>query len=195
MTAPLFFTAEEFRRWLDEHHANAVEVWIGFHRKATNRPTMTWSESVDEALCYGWIDGVRKTIDAERYVIRFSPRKPVSIWSDVNSAKVKKLIDEGRMRPSGMAAWERRDEAKSGIYSFERKAATLSDTQLEAFRKNRVAWKFFEAQPPGYRRLAAHYVSSAKREETREKRLAVLIAHSGKGERLPGLSRPAKPSR
>lgn len=196
MTAtPFFFTAAEFRDWLSEHHASDVEVWVGFHKKATGRPSMSWSESVDEALCYGWIDGVRKSLDAERYVIRFSPRKAVSIWSDVNMAKVKKLIAEGRMRPSGLAAWERRDEARSGIYSFERKAASLDDAQIALFRKNRGAWKFFEAQPPGYRRIAAHYVSSAKREETREKRLAVLIAHSAKGERLPALARPEKPRR
>ena len=195
MTAPHFFVAEEFRRWLDEHHASEAEVWVGFHKKATGRPTMTWSESVDEALCYGWIDGIRKSLDAERYVIRFTPRKSLSIWSDVNIAKVRKLIEEDRMRPAGLAAWARRDEAKSGVHSFERKAAKLSDAQLALFRKNRSAWRFFEAQPPGYQRLAAHYVSSAKREETREKRLATLITHSAKGERLPGVVTPAKRSR
>ena len=195
MTAPHFFTAEEFREWLEDHHATHAEVWIGYYKKSTGRPNMTWSDSVDEALCYGWIDGIRKTLDAERYVIRFTPRKSLSIWSDVNIAKVKKLIEEDRMRPAGLAAWARRDEAKSGVYSFERKAATLNDTQLALFKKNRAAWRFFEAQPPGYRRLAAHYVTSAKREETREKRLATLIAHSAKGERLPGFVTPGKKSR
>jgi uncharacterized protein YdeI (YjbR/CyaY-like superfamily) len=192
MTAPHFFIAEEFRRWLEAHHATDTEVWVGFYKKGTGRPTMTWSESVDEALCYGWIDGVRKSLDAERYVIRFSPRKAVSIWSNVNIAKVGRLIEAGRMRPAGMAAWARRDETKSGIYSFERMAATLNDAQTAQFRKNRRAWSFFEKQPPYYKRVAAHYVSSAKREETRARRLAILISHSAKGERLPGIS-PAKP--
>ncbi len=192
MTAPHFFSAEDFRVWLVTHHASATEVWVGFHKKATGQSTMTWSESVDEALCFGWIDGVRKSLDAERYVIRFSPRKAVSIWSEVNIAKVRRLIDEGRMRPAGMAAWARRDEAKSGIYSFERKAAALDAAQLALFRKNRRAWSFFEAQPPYYKRVAAHYVSSAKREETRNKRLAILIERSAKGERLPGISSPPK---
>ena len=192
MTAPHFFSAEEFRDWLDEHHASEVEVWVGFHRKGTGRTTMTWSDSVDEALCYGWIDGIRKSLDEERYVIRFTPRKSASIWSEVNMAKVKTLIAEGRMRPGGLAAWERRDEARSGVYSFERKAAALDAKQIAKFRKNRRAWKFFESQPPSYRRLTAHYVASAKREETREKRLATLIAYSAKGERIPQLASSAK---
>ena len=130
MTAPDFFTAEEFRRWLDEHYSRDVEVGVGYYKKGSDRATLTWSESVDEALCYGWIDGVRKSLDAERYVIRFTPRKAVSIWSDVNIAKVGRLIEAGRMRPAGMAAWARRDETRSGIYAFERKAATLGDAQV-----------------------------------------------------------------
>lgn len=165
---------------------------MGYYKKGTRKPSMTWPDSVDEALCYGWIDGVRKSLDDERYVIRFTPRKPVSIWSNVNIAKVKKLIEEGRMRPAGLAAWELRDEARSGIYSFEGKAATFSAGQEARFRKNQRAWTFFEAQPAGYRRLAAHYVSSAKREETRDRRLAALILHSAKGERLPQYQSPTK---
>lgn len=192
MTAPHFFSAAEFRAWLDEHHASEVAVLVGYYKKGTGRPSMTWSESVDEALCYGWIDGVRKSLDAERYVIRFSPRKAVSIWSNVNIAKVKLLIETGRMRPAGLAAWARRDEIRSGIYSFERKTAALGDAQEALFRKNRRAWSFFEAQPPYYKRVASHYVSSAKREETREKRLAALIAHSARGERLPQFIGPPK---
>ena len=192
MTAPHFFSPEEFRAWLHEHHASEAEVWIGFHRKATGRCAMSWPESVDEALCYGWIDGIRKSLDDERYVIRFTPRKTMSIWSEVNIAKVKHLIEAGRMQPPGLAAWARRDEAKSGVYSFERKAATLSPEQVALFQKNRRAWSFFEAQPPYYKRVAAHYVSSAKREETRAKRLATLIGHSAKEERLPGVSSPPK---
>lgn len=171
--------------WLEAHHASGGELWVGFYKKESGKPSMTWPESVDEALCFGWIDGIRKSIDGERYVIRFTPRKPVSIWSNVNTAKVKKLLAEGRMMPAGLAAWERCDEVKSGIYSFERKAASFSDEQLLLFRKSKRAWAFFETQAPSYRRLAAHYVGSAKRKETRSRRLATLIAHSAKGERLP----------
>ncbi len=165
---------------------------MGYWKQGTGRPGIGWPESVDEALCYGWIDGVRKSIDAEQYVIRFTPRKPVSIWSNVNIAKVKKLIEEDRMRPAGLAAWERRDEARSGVYAFERKAAGLDALQEARFRKNRRAWTFFETQPPYYRRVAGHYVSSAKREETREKRLVALIAHSARRERLPQYLSPTK---
>ncbi len=165
---------------------------MGYYKKGTGKPSMTWPDSVDEALCYGWIDGVRKSLDDERYVIRFTPRKPVSIWSNVNIAKVRKLIEQGRMRPAGLAAWERRDEARSGIYAFERKAASFSADHEARFRKNQRAWTFFAAQPAGYKRVAAHYVSSAKREETRARRLAALIMHSAKGERLPQYLSPAK---
>jgi uncharacterized protein YdeI (YjbR/CyaY-like superfamily) len=193
MTAAQFFaTPHEFRDWLDAHHASVGELWVGYWKQGTGRPGIGWPESVDEALCYGWIDGVRKSIDAEQYVIRFTPRKPVSIWSNVNIAKVKKLIEEDRMRPAGLAAWERRDEARSGVYAFERKAAGLDALQEARFRKNRRAWTFFETQPPYYRRVAAHYVSSAKREETREKRRVALIAHSARGERLPQYLSPTK---
>jgi uncharacterized protein YdeI (YjbR/CyaY-like superfamily) len=143
MTAPHFFTREELRCWLDQHHQREVEAWIGFYRKGSGRPTMTWSESVDEALCHGWIDGVRKSIDSERYVIRFTPRRAVSIWSNVNIAKVGALIEAGRMHAAGLAAWARRDESRSGIYAFERKAATLGEVQVALFRKNRRALDFF----------------------------------------------------
>ena len=161
---------------------------MGFYKRDSGTPSITWPESVDEALCVGWIDGIRKSIDDVSYVIRFTPRKPVSIWSDVNIAKVKQLIEQGRMRPAGIAAWERRDEKQSGIYAFERKAATFSAEALQQFKVHETAWRFFEAQPPGYRRLAAHYVSSAKREDTRVRRLAVLIERSARGERITQIS-------
>ena len=194
MTSPLFFlTPNDFRLWLDAHHASAREVWIGYFKKSSGKPSMTWPESVDEALCYGWIDGVRKSLDTERYVIRFSPRKRTSIWSEVNIAKVKKLLAEGRMMPAGLSAWELRDEKRSGVYSFERKAASFSAEHERQFRKHRTAWEFFEAQPAYYKRVAAHYVGSAKREETRERRLQALIAHSAKAERLPQFLSPVKP--
>jgi uncharacterized protein YdeI (YjbR/CyaY-like superfamily) len=182
---PLFFASSgEFRDWLHAHHATATEVLVGFHRKGSGRPSMTWSESVDEALCYGWIDGVRRTIDDQRYSIRFTPRKARSIWSNVNIAKVKALIAEGRMQPAGLAAWERRSEERSGVYSFERPALVLDAESERRFRKHTKAWRFFEAQPPGYRKQMIGRVMSAKRAETRERRLALLIEHSAAGKRM-----------
>jgi uncharacterized protein YdeI (YjbR/CyaY-like superfamily) len=193
MTKPRFFpTPEAFRAWLDANHASATELIVGFYRKDSVKPSITWPESVDEALCYGWIDGVRRSLDDESYTIRFSPRRPRSIWSKVNIAKVEALLKAKRMMPAGLAAWEKRDPAKSGIYSFERETAAF-DAELERlFKRNRSAWKFFQAQPPGYRRLATFYVVSAKRPDTREKRLAVLIEHSARGERLPLTLSPKK---
>ena len=189
MTSPRFFRKPaDFRTWLDKNHERAAELWVGFYKRNSGTPSITWPESVDEALCVGWIDGVRKSIDDASYVIRFTPRRPVSIWSDVNIAKVKQLIEQGRMRAAGLAAWERRDEVRSGIYAFERKAATFTAEALRQFKAQETAWRFFEAQPPGYRRVAAHYVSSAKREDTRVRRLTVLIEHSARGERIPQIS-------
>lgn len=189
MTSPRFFrTPDGFRAWLHRNHATATELLVGFYKRDSGQPSMTWPESVDEALCYGWIDGVRRSIDDTSYSIRFTPRKHRSIWSNVNITKVEALIEQGRMAPAGLAAWARRDEERSGFYAFERKAAKF-DVEMEgAFRRNRKAWSYFESQPPGYRRLAAHYVSSAKRADTRTRRLSALIEHSAKGERLPQFS-------
>jgi uncharacterized protein YdeI (YjbR/CyaY-like superfamily) len=186
MTSPRFFRKpEDFRAWFQRHHTTATELLVGFYKRGTGKPSMTWPESVDEALSFGWIDGVRKSIDESSYTIRFTPRKPRSIWSDVNIAKVTSLIEQGRMSPAGLAAWALRDEARSGIYAFEQKAATFDAVAERQFKQNQKAWSFFQAQPPGYRRLVAHYVSSAKREETRARRLAAVIEHSAKGERIP----------
>ena len=184
---PLFFASPaEFRDWLEANHDRETELVVGFHKKSSGKPSMTWSESVDEALCFGWIDGVRRSLDAERYTIRFTPRKPISIWSNVNVAKVEALLEADRMRPAGLAAWKRRDPERSGIYAFERQSPAEFDAEAERrFRRARGAWRFFQEQPPGYRRLATHYVTSAKRPETRERRLTVLIEHSARGERLP----------
>jgi uncharacterized protein YdeI (YjbR/CyaY-like superfamily) len=194
MIEPRFFpTPALFRAWLDANHASAAELLVGFYRKDSGKPSITWPESVDEALCYGWIDGIRRSLDEDKYTIRFTPRKPTSIWSNVNIAKVEALLKAGRMMPAGLAAWEKRDPAKSGIYSFERRVAAAFDAESERrFKRNRAAWTHFQAQPPGYRRLATHYVVSAKRPETREKRLAALIAHSARGERLPQTLSPRK---
>jgi uncharacterized protein YdeI (YjbR/CyaY-like superfamily) len=184
---PRFFASPaEFRAWLDANHEREAELLVGFYKKGSGKPSITWPESVDEALCFGWIDGVRRSLDAERYTIRFTPRKPTSIWSNVNMAKVEMLLKAGRMRPAGLAAWERRDPEKSGIYAFERQNPAEFDAESERrFRRARGAWRFFQEQPPGYRRLATHFVTSAKRPETRERRLTVLIEHSTRGERLP----------
>jgi uncharacterized protein YdeI (YjbR/CyaY-like superfamily) len=187
MSTPRFFaTTTAFRAWLDAHHDRETELLVGFHKKGSGLPSMTWPESVDEALCYGWIDGVRRSLGEDSYTIRFSPRKPASIWSNVNMAKVAALLEAGRMMPAGIAAWERRDPEKSGVYSFERSDPVAFDAEAERrFKRSRRAWTFFQAQPPGYRRLATHYVTSARRPETRERRLAALIECSARGERLP----------
>lgn len=194
MSAPRFFaTAAAFRAWLDAHHDREAELLVGFHKKGSGKPSMTWPESVDEALCYGWIDGVRRSLGDESYTIRFTPRRPGSIWSNVNAAKVAALLEGGRMMPAGLAAWERRDPEKSGIYLFERNNPVAFDAEAERrFKRSRRAWTFFQAQPPGYRRLATHYVTSAKRPETRERRLTILIECSARGERLTQTLGPKK---
>jgi uncharacterized protein YdeI (YjbR/CyaY-like superfamily) len=188
---PIFFASPaEFRRWLKANHARETELWVGYYLKATGKPTMTWSQSVDEALCFGWIDGIRKSVPPDGYVSRFTPRKPRSNWSAVNLAKMLVLMAAKRVAPAGMKVYEARDERRSEVYSFERKAAALTRQDLAAFRKNAKAWKFWQAQPPGYRRIASHYVTSAKRPETRAKRLATVIADSEAGLRI-GLLRKA----
>jgi uncharacterized protein YdeI (YjbR/CyaY-like superfamily) len=188
---PTFFeTPADFRAWLEEHHESEKELLVGFYKKGSGRPSITWPESVDEALCFGWIDGIRRGIDEESYSIRFTPRKPTSNWSSVNVARVAELTKEGRMRPAGTAAFERRSEARSGIYSYEqRKEAKLEPAQQREFEAHPKAWAFFNDQPPGYRRTATHWVVRAKREETRAKRLATLIEDSAAGRRLRHLTR------
>ena len=185
-----FATPAEFRKWLEANHQKAQELWVGFYRKGSARPSITWPESVDEALCVGWIDGIRKTLDAESYVIRFTPRKPQSTWSAVNIARVAELERAGRMLPAGRAAFAKRTDDKSAIYAYEqRKTATLGEEAEQRFRANAKAWEFFNAQPPWYRRTAIYKVISAKRGETREKRLAALIADSAAGRRIRELDR------
>jgi uncharacterized protein YdeI (YjbR/CyaY-like superfamily) len=177
---PIFFsTPSAFRRWLVKNHKRATELWVGYYRKDSGRPSITWPESVDEALCFGWIDGIRKKVDDESYKIRFTPRRAKSTWSAVNIARIALLTGEGRMQPAGVAAFARRDESNSARYSFEnRAAAKLSDADEREFRRDPVAWEFFQRQPAGYRRLAAWWVISAKRPETRRKRLERLIQQS-----------------
>ena len=189
---PTFFkTPADFRSWLERHHARADALLVGFYKKESGKPSITWPESVDEALCFGWIDGIRRRIDDIRYSIRFTPRRRGSIWSNVNTKRVVELIKDKRMRPAGVKAFEARDPKKTGIYSFERETATLPAEFEKAFRANTKAWKFWEAQPPGYRRLAAYFVTSAKQDETRRRRLDVLIRDSAQGTRL-GIARPTR---
>lgn len=186
MTSPCFFaTPSSFGVWLQVNHARATELLVGFHRVGSGQPSMTWPESVDEALCYGWIDGVRRSLDASSYTIRFTPRKPGSNWSKVNIAKVEKLTREGRMTPAGLAVYAKRDSAKSGVYLFEREAAAFDAEMERTFRCAKAGWTFFQAQAPSYRRVATHWVTRAKQPETRARRLAKLIEHSSRQERLP----------
>ncbi|MFX1677764.1 YdeI/OmpD-associated family protein [Mitsuaria sp. CC2] len=184
---PIFFASPEaFRAWLDEHAATATEVLVGFHKRATGEPSMAWPESVDEALCHGWIDGVRTRIDDKRYKIRFTPRKTVSIWSAVNIGRAEALIQEGRMKPSGLAAFERRQEERSRVYAFEqpKELVELSPSHEVIFMRNAQAWAFFQAQPDGYRRTSIWHILSAKKLETQLARLDRLIEASARGERL-----------
>lgn len=187
---PLFFpTPAHFRRWLEKNHATAAELWVGFHKKATGKASITWPESVDEALCVGWIDGIRRSIDGEAYMIRFTPRRPTSIWSRINLGRVKALMAQGRMQPAGIAAWKRRDRTKA--YSFETAVERrgLDAAAEREFRKNPRAWAWFEQQPPWYRRTAGFWVVQAKRPETRARRLATLIADSEAGRTIGPLTR------
>lgn len=183
---PTFFaSAAEFRHWLEEHHDTAGELIVGFYKTGSGQPSITWPESVDEALCFGWIDGVRKRIDDASYLIRFSPRRPGSVWSAVNIASAQRLIAAGRMTPAGLKAFEARKENKSGIYSYEQRRAELEEPYNSLLQQNEAAWNFFQSQPPSYRKGVSWFILSAKQEATRLKRLEKLIAYSAKGERLP----------
>ena len=175
MKLTFFRSPAEFNRWLKQHHATAKELWVGFYKKNSGKPSITWPESVDEALCFGWIDGIRKSVDDASYTIRFSPRKPTSIWSAINIKRAQELIQEGRMQPNGLKAFEARRENRSGIYSYEQRRPQLDEPYESMLRKNKRAWDFFQAQSPSYRKKVSWYVVSAKKEETRLKRLERLI--------------------
>lgn len=192
---PRFFaTPRDFRGWLEKHHADTPELWVGFYRKDSGRPSITWPESVDEALCVGWIDGLRKRVDEHSYMIRFTPRKADSIWSAVNTKRAQHLIGEGRMRPAGLSAFEGRDPKRTNLYSFEQRHAARFDPALERrFKSNARAWAFFQSQPDGYRRVATFYVMSAKQEATRLRRLDTLIRDSAAGLRIGLLRRTPAP--
>jgi uncharacterized protein YdeI (YjbR/CyaY-like superfamily) len=183
--SPKFFeTPSAWRSWLEKHHADQTELLVGFHKKGSGKPSITWPESVDQALCFGWIDGVRRNIDETSYSIRFTPRKSVSTWSVVNMRRVGELMALGLIHPSGRKAFEARIEKRSGIYSFEQTNIAFTSEQEEIFRANSKAWTFFAAQPPGYKRVMTWWVINAKREETRVSRLAKLIEESKAGRRM-----------
>jgi uncharacterized protein YdeI (YjbR/CyaY-like superfamily) len=189
MAEPLFFaTAGDWREWLAMHHQGEPECLVGFHKVGSGVPSMTWSESVDQAICFGWIDGVRRRIDEASYSIRFTPRKVGSTWSKINVDKVERLRRAGLMRPAGEKAFEARRDARTGIYSYERDAVELTGEQRARFKAEPQAWVFWEAQAAWYRRNATHWVTDAKRAETRDRRLDQLIADSRAGRRLRHLS-------
>jgi uncharacterized protein YdeI (YjbR/CyaY-like superfamily) len=193
VTPAFFATPSELRTWLEEHHAESRELWVGFYKKGSGKPSITWPEAVDQALCFGWIDGVRKRVDDYSYAIRFTPRKRRSTWSAVNIARIKELTESGMMRPEGLEAFERRSEERSGIYSYEqRDSARLDDAHEQQFRRDREAWDFFRGRAMWYRKAAIWWVTSAKKEETRLKRLAKLIEDSREGRTIPQLTRPPK---
>ena len=187
MTNVLFFeTPADFREWLSQHYDKQTEQWIGLYKKATNKPSITWSESVDQALCFGWIDGLRKKIDEESYKIRFTPRRANSVWSAVNLKKMKELIAQGLMQPPGLEIYEKRDPAKEQIYGYEQKATTLPEPYLQQLKANEKAWDFFSNAAPFYKKQMTHWISSAKKEETKQRRLLKLIEYSEAGKKVTG---------
>lgn len=182
---PLFFaSADRFRTWLEVNHGTVTELLVGFYKRDSGKPSMTWPESVDQALCFGWIDGVRRRIDDVSYSIRFTPRKKRSIWSAVNIKRAGELTELGLMAAAGLHAFEQRTEDKSRVYSYEKAPATLAPAYEKQFRAKKRAWEYFNGQAPWYRRVATHWVMSAKKEETRVRRLATLIDDSVHGRRL-----------
>ena len=189
--ATFFETPATFARWLRRNHRTATELWVGYYKKATGRPSLTWPESVREALRFGWIDGLRRSIDGESYKIRFTPRRPTSTWSQVNIRFVEELIAEGKMEPAGLATFEARTARRSGVYTYEQEEGASEAHVERELKRNRAAWTFFQAQPPWYRRTCARWVMSAKKEETRQRRLATLIADSARERTVAPLTRPA----
>jgi uncharacterized protein YdeI (YjbR/CyaY-like superfamily) len=188
---PIFFASQaEFMAWLEEHHELRQELWVGFHKKATGRPSPTWPESVDAALCFGWIDGIRKAIDGERYKQRFTPRRKGSNWSAINVRRIQEMREQGLVRPAGIAAFEAALPDRVAVYSHEqRQNAGLDEAFEQQFREDAAAWEQFQSRPDWYRKAAIHWVTSAKREETRRKRLKTLIADSAAGREIAPLAR------
>ena len=182
---PKFFrTSTDFRTWLEKNHATATKLWVGFYKKDSGKPSITWPESVDQALCFGWIDGIRKRVDEISYQIRFTPRRRGSIWSAINSKRAAELVRQKQMSPIGFKAFAARIENKSGIYSYEQRSTELIEPYAELLKMNKAASNFFEKQPPSYRKMIGWWIISAKKEETRMARLTKLISESAKGKRL-----------
>jgi uncharacterized protein YdeI (YjbR/CyaY-like superfamily) len=184
VTPRFFKSPSEFRAWLETRHASRPEVWVGFYRKGASTSGITYLEAVDEALCFGWIDGIKKRVDEERYMHRFTPRKSDSTWSVVNTKRMKQLIALGRVAPFGLATFEKRDRAKTGRYTYERGNAAFDPALEKIFTADPQAWAFFCAQPPGYKKLCTYWVINAKQDETRRRRLATLIKFSSDGKRM-----------
>jgi uncharacterized protein YdeI (YjbR/CyaY-like superfamily) len=183
---PTFFATEsDFRHWLKANHETAPELLVGFWKKGSGKPSIDWPQARDQALCFGWIDGVRKSLDDDAYTIRFTPRRKGSIWSKVNVERLAALKADGQMTLAGERAYEE-NKGKTGLYAYERDLAALSAEDEATFRKDRKAWADWEKRPPGYRKVVLHWVTSAKKPETRARRLAILIDSSGKGQKIPG---------
>ena len=186
MPNPTFFaTAADFRTWLEAHHETAPELLVGFWKKGRGKPSIDWPEARDQALCFGWIDGIRKSLGAESYTIRFTPRRKGSIWSNVNVERYAALRKAGRMTEAGVRAYEE-NEGRQGVYSYENALEELSPAEIERFRADQAAWADWEKRPPGYRKAVLHWIASAKRPETRARRLATLIADSAAGRKIAG---------
>ena len=184
MQAKFFPTQQDFRQWLEENHATEAELLVGFYKIETKKPSMTWPQSVDQALCFGWIDGVRRTIDNESYSIRFTPRRATSIWSTININKVAELTQKGLMQEAGLVAFSKKQEHKSNIYAYEKAPVLLDEVFEKQFKANEKAWNFFQAQAPSYKRVIIHWIMSAKQEATKISRLEKTIAESEAGKRI-----------
>lgn len=184
MKITYFRTPAHLRKWFEKHHQTEQELQVGFYKKDSGKASITWPESVAEALCFGWIDGIRRNVDESSYTIRFTPRKRTSIWSAINIKLAHQLIEQGLMQPAGLEAFKHRRENRSGIYSYEQRTAELPEPYFSQLRKHKAASTFFDAQPAGYRKQVSWWVVSAKQEETRLKRLEKLIAESAAGRRL-----------
>jgi uncharacterized protein YdeI (YjbR/CyaY-like superfamily) len=187
-----FETPAELRVWFEGNHETAAELWLGYHRKRSGRPSVTWQEVVDQELCFGWIDSVRYPLGGDTSAQRITPRRKGSVWSAINIRRFQELERAGLVHPAGRAAFDRRDEARSRVYSYENRSKGFDGPHEAEFRKDQRAWAFFEAQPPSYRKTAAFWVMSAKRDQTRERRLKTLIGCSRRGERLPQLVSPSR---
>jgi uncharacterized protein YdeI (YjbR/CyaY-like superfamily) len=192
MTIKFFKSSSDFRKWLEANHASAPELWVGFYKKTSGRSSITWPESVDQALCFGWIDGIRKSIDEISYKIRFTPRKSTSVWSTVNVKRALALTNQCLMHRKGLEAFEKRKDNRSGIYSYEQRTDAMPEPYAQKLRANKAAWDFFQTQVPSYRKVVSWWVVSAKKEETRQKRLDKLIEDSAQGRTIDQYTRLQK---